>query len=268
MKRPIITLLTGLSLLTIALTVWLVSFKSKTIFENSIKSNIKINSSLQENMPELRSEINNPQGINSCFHSPRISALTAKDTTKESYGISKKISETDFKKLFVVEYLEYAVDHPEAYMQICSMFIREKYENEKIYANLPMKGEGFTMSKRQLQSLAGNRDSVIYYLNQCISRQEKVGEALKEIIILLTAYESIPDMMQILKSKKPRDNYLLTTMMLLMKNDNYDLFLKSNIYKELYASGKYKESIEFNLANQDAIAQLANSYYSWKKAMK
>lgn len=268
MKRPTIFLLTGLSVPMIALSVWFVSFKSKPIVENSSLTNITVNSALQENRPELHSGINTPQGINSCFHSQRIYALTAKDTTKESYGVSKKISETDFKKLFAAEYLEYAVDHPESYRQICSMYYPDKNENDRIHANLPMKGEGFTMSNRQSQSLISHRDSVICYLNQCISRQDQVGITFKEIIVMLSAYESIPDMLQKLKSKMPRDNYLLTTMMVLMKNDNYAPFLKSDIYKDLYASDNYKESIEFTSANNDAIAQFANSYYSWKKAIK
>ncbi|MCW3101812.1 MAG: hypothetical protein JWO09_252 [Bacteroidetes bacterium] len=209
-----------------------------------------------------------------CFSSPRLNALMNKTPKPKEEWEAKKLSEADLASLDVMALVIYAHHFPEQYYQSCSRYSRAADESEKIHSILPRKGEGLTMSFRQWESLKKNRDSVMYIISHCFENEAGISDDYKQTIVNLAGYEAIPTLKKILERQpqKLKDTYILTVLMLLMKNDQYAPFIATELYKALYneENKDFRKEMTVALTNKrrDEILALAGAYYELKKAGK
>jgi hypothetical protein len=89
-----------------------------------------------------------------------------------------------------------------------------------------------------------------------------VGVNFKQAILEINAIELIPDLIAVYNEKK-KDLDLLTVMMQLMKEEEYEPFLLSGAYKKLYADEEnYQSYLSYNKANEDLIIKRAMEFYN------
>lgn len=209
-----------------------------------------------------------------CFSSPKLNALMNKTPKPKDEWDAKKLSAADLASLDVMALVIYAHHFPEQYFQSCSMYRRAADESEKIHSILPRKGEGLMMSSRQRESLKKHRDSVIYIISHCFENEAGISDDYKQTIVNLAGYEAIPTLKKILERQPPKlkDTYILTALMLLMKNGQYAPFMQTELYKALYneENADFRKEMAVVLTNKrrDEILALAGAYYELKKAGK
>lgn len=206
-----------------------------------------------------------------CFQSAKLEEMLRKNAgnKKESSGM---LSDKDLAALDVAGLIVFAHQHPERYLQSCSIYSKELTYNTKIHSALPRKGEGFYMSERQFKALEANRDSVLLLFNRCFEHASALPDDYKYTICDLSGYECIPSLKQMIGRQETKDTYILTVFMLLMKNDNYAPFLASDLYKKLYNEDQedhqYDMTVPVSKKNYDEIMSFAGAYYGFKKAGK
>lgn len=199
----------------------------------------------------------------------KIKALIAKikpqsDEDNSDMGISP-LSTKDYDALSLREKFTYTMIHPEMYAQNCAIFVPQTNEDQKIFGYLISWMNEETWSDRQLQFLEKNRDSVMAIIKESVTRSKRMGVNYKDALVEINAWETVPFLISYYKENK-KDKDVLTTLMLLMKKDNYAGFLKSTSYKNLYGvAGNYESSMAFNKANEELTLQRAQAYYHSKK---
>ena len=225
--------------------------------------------------------VNNPNNTNlkeyfigtssmpDCFKSDKIKKLIP----NKNHFSPLKISEKDFNSLNAYEHFIYSFYYPEWYYQSCSLFPLRNNILQKISAILIMQGEGLRMSKRQQNAIIQHKDSTILLMKQCIDKSKVINNRFKENIISLKAYQLIPTLIKTLKNqKKIKDPYILTTLCLLMRFD-YQPFINSKIYSELYPIDSNKNhifkrsnenTIPFTQENYKTILNFASDYFKFK----
>jgi len=164
---------------------------------------------------------------NSCFTSEKIDTLlkVSKESTNEILypNSNKKITENEFNSLNAKEHFIHSIEFPESFFQSCYFAMMPENINEVIPAHLKFKGEGLRMSSRQSEALRINRDSTILL----------------------------------------KDNYILTTLCLLIKNES-EHFRETHIYKNLYLDNNsseryFKRSIPYSELDEKLIIDLSMS---------
>lgn len=209
-----------------------------------------------------------------CFSSPKLNALMNKTPKPKESWEAKKLSDSDLASLDVMGLVVYAHHFPEQYFQSCSRYSRATDESEKIHSILPRKGEGLTMSFRQWESLKKNRDSVIYIISHCFENEAGISDDYKQTIVGLAGHEAIPTLKKILERQpqKLKDTYILTVLMLLMKNENYAPFIATELCKALYNEDnkdfRKEMTVVLTKSRRDEILTLAGTYYEFKQAGK
>ena len=165
------------------------------------------------------------------------------------------------------EKFTYHLIHAESYSQNCDLPPQHPKTAERIYATLPDFFGEESWSERQVAFFKVNRDSVIVLLKSLIEKSPSVGGNIKEAIVEMNGTELIPTLISFYNKEK-KDHFILTVLLLLMKNNNYPEFVNSTGYKKLYREPKteadYKVAfyLTYNKANEDLIIQRATNFYN------
>ena len=198
--------------------------------------------------------------------------------TKPPYGLQKifnlvdklkigdddmeKISEKTYASLSLREKFTYNMIHEESYSQICDAEPPIQDEQKKIFAELPADMDERGWSEKQIKFFTNNRDSVIKLMTETITRSKHVGLNFKEVIVEVKAKEMIPVLINTYNISK-KDHDILTVLMILMKDHNYDPFLKSTSFGKLYANdANYGSYLNYNKANEELIIKRATDFYN------
>jgi len=163
--------------------------------------------------------------------------------------------------------------HPESYSQNCSILPERTDEANRIYGHLPHIFGDYSWSERQLKFFTENRDAVEQLMKPLIQINKKIGGNFKEAIVEMNAIELIPYLIEFYNREK-KDHYILTMLMLLMKENRYPEFMNSTSYSKLYGKETGDYAIEdvygsylvYNKANEALIIQRATDFYNGLQA--
>jgi hypothetical protein len=98
-----------------------------------------------------------------------------------------------------------------------------------------------------------------------VTRSNRMGLNYKEALHVINAKEMIPFIIETFK-KDRRDMGLLTLLMMMMKENEYQPFLVSESYRKLYKDeASHRTYIEYNQANEDLIFKRAMDFYHKNK---
>jgi hypothetical protein len=196
----------------------------------------------------------------------KIKALIQKIKTNdedETAGLDKKT----YELLSIREKFTYTMIHAESFSQNCDAMPPIKNEDKKIFAYIADAFEEHEWSERQTTFLSSNRDSVIEFMRESMGRTKRVGVNFKKAIIEINAKEMIPDLIAVYNAATAiKDLDLLSVMMQLMKDNEYEPFLLSGSYKKMYAEdASYQSYLNYNKANADLIIKRATEFYNAEK---
>ena len=205
----------------------------------------------------------------------KIKALIAKlkfvEEEEGSDAGTKALDKKTYASLSFNEKFTYHLIHAESYSQNCDLPPLHPKAAERIYATLPdFFGEEY-WSERQVAFFKANRDSVTALLKSFIEKNPSVGGNIKEAIVEMNGTELIPTLIN-WYNKEKKDHFILTVLLLLMKNNNYPEFINSTGYKKLYREPKTAEDykiaffLNYNKANEDLIIQRATNFYNGLQA--
>ena len=180
---------------------------------------------------------------------------------------NEALSTKDYESLSLREKFTYQMIHAESYNKNGGYVPPPKNEVAKIFAYIPDAFEEFAWSERQTKFLSSNRDSVIALMRESMSRTKKAGINFKQAILEVNAKEMIPDIIAIYKANTTvKDLDLLSLLMLLMKDNEYEPFLLSGSYKKLYAEDtSYKSYLNYSKGNEELIIKRATDFYNANK---
>lgn len=195
----------------------------------------------------------------------RIQELIKKIKSDEEEN--KAISHKDYDALPLREKFTYNMIHAEAYSQNCDYMPPAKNEQQKIFAYLPDAFGEYAWSERQTKFLSGNRDSVIEFMKESMGRTKRAGVNFKQAMLEINAKEMIPDIIATYRANtKVKDLDMLTVLMNLMKDNEYEPFLLSGSYKKLYAEEtSYQSFLNDSKGNEDLIIKRATDFYNADK---
>ena len=181
---------------------------------------------------------------------------------EESMGGTEKIPAKIYGNLSLREKFTYHMLHGETFSQICDAYPPEQDENKKIYGYLPDILREKNWSESQIKFLKDNRDSVIVWLKDCISRNNRAGVNFKRTILEIDAVEMIPFLIKTYNVKK-KDGDMLTVFMLLMRKHEFDPFVKSTSFRKLYGKEyNFTASLVYNKANEALIISRVTEFYN------
>lgn len=172
------------------------------------------------------------------------------------------MKEKAYEALSPREKFTYIMIHGEAYSQNCDAMPPIQDEQTKIFGYLPDLFSEFSWSDRQKKFLTDNRDSVMAWIKDCVSKNNRLGLNFKLSLYQINAREMIPFIIRSYTANR-KDHDLLTLLMLLMKDNNYAGFLNSSSFKKLYGEeSNYQDFILASKANQDLIIKRATDFYN------
>jgi hypothetical protein len=172
-----------------------------------------------------------------------------------------------FNGLSISERFTYCLVHGEVFSQNCDGMPATLGEENMIFGHpLGPWGEQQQWSDKQKAFLHSNRATVISLLRATMRSKNRVGTNLKMAIIELDAYELIPDMVYVFSPTK-KDNDILSTFFLLMRDGKFKPFLASATYTKLYAGGEasYRAFVVGNPENKQLTISRAMAYYKSRK---
>jgi hypothetical protein len=178
------------------------------------------------------------------------------------------LTEKEFNQLNIKEHLYYAFCFPEMSTQICAMYMPDKNKDKKIQLFLPFPEDVRVLSERQSNKLKENKDSVVVYLNQCIDNAKTLDTEFKSNLTEVDAYLCIPNLIARYKKASKKDNELLTTLVMLMRNSDYAPLTESAMIQKAYESSTHEGQIPSIPANEENIKKIigwAEAYYQSKK---
>ena len=180
---------------------------------------------------------------------------------------NEALSPKDYESLSFREKFTYHMIHAESYSQNCDYIPPPKNEQAKIFSYIPDAFTEFDWSERQTKFLSGNRDSVIAIMRESMGRTKRAGVNYKQAMLEINAKEMIPDIIATYRANKTvKDLDMLTVMLQLMKDNEYEPFLLSGSYKKLYAEeASYGSYLNYNKANEDLIIKRATEFYNASK---
>jgi len=176
----------------------------------------------------------------------------------------RKLDDNKYQKLSFREKFTYNLIHAESYSQNCDAMPPVQDEHKKIFPYLPDAFGEYHWSARQTDFFETNKDSVIALMTESIKRTGKVGLNFKYVIWAIKSKAIIPVLLETYKkNKSQKDLDILTIFMLLMKENNWEPFLKTASYKKLYDDmADYRAYLNYNKANEDLIIQRVTEFYN------
>jgi hypothetical protein len=223
-------------------------------------------SAIKSNISEVKGPTKGPEDITEPpFGLSKVKMLMAKmisiPDTAGTDDETRALSEKQYADLSFDEKFTYHMINPESYSQMCDMLPERTNLAKRIYGELPNIFFEYNWSNRQELFFKSNRDSVMALMKLLIKRDYSVGANFKAVMVMINAKEMIPFLTEVYNINKS-DHYLLTVMMLLMKNNNYPVFMNSTSYTKLYASGDdYSSFLVYNKGNEDLIIHRATNFY-------
>jgi hypothetical protein len=177
------------------------------------------------------------------------------------------LNEKEYESLSLREKFTYHMIHAESYSQNCDAMPPIKNEDKKIFPYIADAFDEAQWSERQTKFLSSHRDSVIAIMRESILRSKRVGVNYKQAVMEVNATELIPDLITIYKENtKVKDLDILSLMMQLMKENEYEPFLMAPSYKKLYAvDASYRAYLNYNPANEALIIKRATEFYNANK---
>ena len=200
----------------------------------------------------------------------KVTALVKKIRSLDSENgddYTEVLDEKLYASLSLPEKFTYHMIHPESYSQNCDILPMRENEEQRIFGHWGNIFGEHNWSEQQLKFFKDNRDTVMQLMKPLIEKNNSVGDNFKEAIIEMNATRLIPCLIDCYKKEK-KDHYILTLLMLLMKNNQYAEFINSTSYKKLYGQeeGEYAAYLVYNKANEDLIIQRATNFYNGLQA--
>lgn len=166
----------------------------------------------------------------------------------------------EYNSLSTREKFTYHMLHQESYSQNCFMLPRIPDAQHKIAAQLPASGERY-WSARQRFFMIQNRDSVLYLIKESAAAAKRIGANYKLAILEANGAELIPFIIQVYNTGE-KDPDLLTVLLLLMKKNEYRLFMMSPTVQELYGpKSNYQTAVPLNPENEKIILTMAMEFF-------
>ena len=133
------------------------------------------------------------------------------------------IKEAVYNSFSPREKFTYNMLHGEWFSQNCEAMPPIQDEQTKIFSYLPDVFDEFSWSDRQLEFFKANKDSVMEWIMTSASKNNRVGINYKHVILEINATGMIPFLIKTYSVTK-KDHDILTLLMLLMKENNYEPF--------------------------------------------
>ena len=185
-----------------------------------------------------------------------------KERETESGDFEVALDNKTFKALSLREKFTYTMIHAESFSQVCDAYPPAQEEQTKIFGYLPDFLEEQNWSERQIKFLKDNRDSVMALIKESSTRSKRMGVNYKRAILEINGVEMIRFLVKFYNEKK-KDGDVLTLMLILMKENNYEPFLSSTTYKKLYGEEyNFTAFIVYNKANEELIIKRATEFYN------
>src|SRR5262249_48944053 len=147
---------------------------------------------------------------------------------------NRRLPDKKYNALSFNEKFTYVMLHGEDFSQNCDMMPGFIDEEKKIFSYFPGAFDDTAMwSERQAAFVKNNLTRVIGLIRQTIETRHRVGVNLKQAIIVMNAWELIPDVLAVYK-RDHKDHDILTLCNRLMVENKFPTFLKSATYKKLY----------------------------------
>lgn len=193
----------------------------------------------------------------------KVKGLVAKITSGEDEAMS--LNSKTYLALPLREKFTYTMIHAESYSQNCDVMPPIQEEHLKIFGHLPDAYDEYSWSDRQTDFLNANRDSVLAFIKESVSRSKRMGVNYKSTIVAVNGKELIPFLISTYKLDH-KDHDLLTVLMLLMEKNDYKPFVTSASYTKLYGpDSNYQAFLQFNKANEELILKRALDFYKTGK---
>jgi hypothetical protein len=178
---------------------------------------------------------------------------------------NEALSPAVYNALSLREKFTYHMIHAESYSQNCDAMPPIQNEQKKIFAYIADAFDEYAWSDRQSSFLKANRDSVMVLLKESSIKGKRVGVNFKQAIMEINAKEMIPFLIDMYNITK-KDLDILTLLMQLMKENEYEPFLESQSYKKLYSEeSNYMSYLNFNKGNEELIIKRATDFYNATK---
>lgn len=166
-----------------------------------------------------------------------------------------------YNSLSLREKFTYTMLHGESFSQICDAYPPAQDEQKKIFGVLPDFLQEQNWSERQKKFLHDNRDSVMAFIRESITRSKRMGVNYKRTVQEINAVEMIPFLTNFYKQTK-KDGDILTVLLILMKENKYQPFVSSATYKKLYGEEyNFNAFIDYNKANEELIIKRATDFF-------
>lgn len=166
-----------------------------------------------------------------------------------------------YEELSFREKFTYHMIHAESFSQNRDAMPPIQNEQKKIFAFLPNAFDEYDWSDRQSAFLQKNRDSVIAIIKESVTRSKRIGVNYKHAIAEINAKEIIPFLIDIYNVTK-KDLDILTLLMEMMKDNEYEPFLMTPYYRKLYSEDSdYMSYLNYNKGNEGLIIKIAMEFY-------
>jgi len=203
------------------------------------------------------------------FGLEKVRALIGKikvvDDTAGEDGFLETMDDKTYAALSLDEKFTYNMIHTEDYSQNCDGMPARSDLDHRIYGQLPGIFGEYSWSQRQLAFYKDNRDSVESLMKILVARDTMIGKNMRAAIVEMNGVQLIPFIVDSYrKSEGKKDHFLLTVLLLLMKNNLYMEFINSQSWTKLYGrhEDSYSAYLVFNKANEDLIIQRATNFYN------
>ena len=187
----------------------------------------------------------------------KINTRTEDNSDYYDSPMSRKI----YLSLSLREKFTYHMIYPESYSQNCDVSAPIIDEEKKILGNLPDVFSESNWSRKQLDFMVSNRDSVLSLIKESVNRSKRMGLNYKTAIVEVNGREMIPFLIDFYLTDR-KDNDILTVLTLLLKKNEYKPFMTSASFIKLYGKkSNYQSFINLNKDNVELIISRAKSYY-------
>ncbi|MNK13696.1 hypothetical protein D3C87_317830 [compost metagenome] len=191
----------------------------------------------------------------------RLKALPDEALTDYDAGISVR----DFNTLTFEEKFTYTMIYPEIFSQACAERMFVYNPQKKIFGQLLFVYNGVFWSERQISYMKKNKVKIVQLIQDLARKTNEMGLNYKSAILEMSAWESIPFLIDFYE-RNPRDKDILTTLLLLLKVAKLSDFEQSKIYAKLYGPDtNYESWINFSEVNVHYIIETATAYYNLQK---